>query len=223
MDIVEFRFQHRDSPSTPTTDIDHVFAAAVNKRRYFPSEARSPRQEETRIQQKTYNSGDSLVVTDPTTNPPVSGLTMGERTGSRIFHYLWSYLYSGKGRCGQRMSAVFEFACHELLAPAKLIKSSTGCLSRICLWIDALVAWCGGCENFDGNSLETTAIIKLINSRIKGGSRNGLPLTALWQYDVFFQQSFCSCWTSPPPLHRLPSSSSLVLSDLRCKWRPMFL
>ncbi|QJS76671.2 uncharacterized protein FOBCDRAFT_208579 [Fusarium oxysporum Fo47] len=39
---------------------------------------------------KTYNSGDSLVVTDPTTNPPVSGLTMGERTGSRIFHYLWS-------------------------------------------------------------------------------------------------------------------------------------
>ncbi|CAG1992114.1 unnamed protein product [Fusarium graminearum] len=42
--------------------------------------------------QKTYNSGDSLVVTDPTTNPPVSGLTMGERTGSRIFHYLWSYV-----------------------------------------------------------------------------------------------------------------------------------
>jgi hypothetical protein len=41
---------------------------------------------------KTYNSGDSLVVTDPTTNPPVSGLTMGERTGSRIFHYLWSYV-----------------------------------------------------------------------------------------------------------------------------------
>jgi hypothetical protein len=40
----------------------------------------------------TYNSGDSLVVTDPTTNPPVSGLTMGERTGSRIFHYLWSYV-----------------------------------------------------------------------------------------------------------------------------------
>jgi hypothetical protein len=44
------------------------------------------------ICKKTYNSGDSLVVTDPTTNPPVSGLTMGERTGSRIFHYLWSYV-----------------------------------------------------------------------------------------------------------------------------------
>jgi hypothetical protein len=42
--------------------------------------------------QKKKKSGDSLVVTDPTTNPPVSGLTMGERTGSRIFHYLWSYV-----------------------------------------------------------------------------------------------------------------------------------
>ncbi|KAH7217850.1 hypothetical protein DER44DRAFT_1987 [Fusarium oxysporum] len=27
-------------------------------------------------------SRDSLVITDPTTNPPVGGLTMGERTGS---------------------------------------------------------------------------------------------------------------------------------------------
>jgi hypothetical protein len=34
---------------------------------------------------KTYNSGDSLVVTDPTTNPPLTSLTMGEQTGSRIF------------------------------------------------------------------------------------------------------------------------------------------
>ncbi|KAF5568164.1 hypothetical protein FPHYL_2946 [Fusarium phyllophilum] len=41
-------------------------------------------------QRHTMVSGDSLVVTDPTTNPPVSGLTMGEQTGSRIFHYLWS-------------------------------------------------------------------------------------------------------------------------------------
>ena len=35
---------------------------------------------------KAYNSRYSLVVTDPTTNQPLSGLTMGERTGSRIFH-----------------------------------------------------------------------------------------------------------------------------------------
>jgi hypothetical protein len=34
---------------------------------------------------KTYNTGYSLVVTDPTTNPALTGLTMGERTGSRIF------------------------------------------------------------------------------------------------------------------------------------------
>jgi hypothetical protein len=30
---------------------------------------------------KTYNSGYSLVVTELTTNPPLSGLTMGEQTG----------------------------------------------------------------------------------------------------------------------------------------------
>jgi hypothetical protein len=36
--------------------------------------------------------GDSLVVTDPTTNPALRSLTMGERTGSRIFYELWSYV-----------------------------------------------------------------------------------------------------------------------------------
>ncbi|EGR52991.1 uncharacterized protein TRIREDRAFT_43401, partial [Trichoderma reesei QM6a] len=41
---------------------------------------------------KTYNSRCSLVVTHPTTNLPVSGLSMGEQTGPRIFHYLWSYV-----------------------------------------------------------------------------------------------------------------------------------
>ena len=41
---------------------------------------------------KTYNTRDSLVVTDPTTNPALSGLTRGERTGSRIFQMVWSYV-----------------------------------------------------------------------------------------------------------------------------------
>ena len=41
---------------------------------------------------KTYNTRDSLVVTDPTTNPAVSGLTRGERTGSRVLQILWSYV-----------------------------------------------------------------------------------------------------------------------------------
>ena len=40
----------------------------------------------------TYNTRDSLVVTDPTTNPAVSGLTRGERTGSRVLQILWSYV-----------------------------------------------------------------------------------------------------------------------------------
>ncbi|PTB35301.1 hypothetical protein M441DRAFT_452625, partial [Trichoderma asperellum CBS 433.97] len=41
---------------------------------------------------KTYNSRCSLVVTHPTTNLPLIGLTLGERTGSRIFQWIWSYV-----------------------------------------------------------------------------------------------------------------------------------
>jgi hypothetical protein len=32
------------------------------------------------------------MVTHSTTNLPVSGLSMGEQTGPRILHYLWSYV-----------------------------------------------------------------------------------------------------------------------------------
>ena len=32
------------------------------------------------------------MVTHLTTNLPVSGLSMGERTGPRVLHYLWSYV-----------------------------------------------------------------------------------------------------------------------------------
>ena len=41
---------------------------------------------------KTYNRMDSLVVTDPTTNIPVCGLSMAEQTGSPVFRILWSYV-----------------------------------------------------------------------------------------------------------------------------------
>ena len=41
---------------------------------------------------KTYNSGYSPVVTHLTTNPPVEGLTCGERTGPSGLLRLWSYV-----------------------------------------------------------------------------------------------------------------------------------
>ncbi|KAJ5801475.1 uncharacterized protein N7518_003543, partial [Penicillium psychrosexuale] len=44
-------------------------------------------------QGKTYNSEDSLVVTHPTTNSPACGLSTAERTGSPVFHTLWSYVF----------------------------------------------------------------------------------------------------------------------------------
>ncbi|KAJ5545229.1 hypothetical protein N7461_007533 [Penicillium sp. DV-2018c] len=37
---------------------------------------------------------DSLVVTHPTTNSPACGLSTAERTGSPVFHTLWSYVLS---------------------------------------------------------------------------------------------------------------------------------
>jgi hypothetical protein len=39
---------------------------------------------------KTINSRYSLVVTHPTTNLPAHGLSTAERTGSPVFHVLWS-------------------------------------------------------------------------------------------------------------------------------------
>jgi hypothetical protein len=50
------------------------------------------REQKRKQKAKTYNSGDSLVVTHLTTNPPVSCLYMAERTGSLIFRILWSYV-----------------------------------------------------------------------------------------------------------------------------------
>jgi hypothetical protein len=45
-----------------------------------------------RMTKVTYNVRDSPVVTHPSTNLTVTGFSMGERTGSRIFQYLWSYV-----------------------------------------------------------------------------------------------------------------------------------
>ena len=41
---------------------------------------------------KTYNTEDSQVVTDPSTNSALCCLYMGERTGSLVFSRMWSYV-----------------------------------------------------------------------------------------------------------------------------------
>jgi hypothetical protein len=45
-----------------------------------------------KVRSKTYNTRDSPVVTHPSTNLAIIGLSMGERTGSRVFQCLWSYV-----------------------------------------------------------------------------------------------------------------------------------
>ena len=68
---------------------------------------------------KTYNSGDSLVVTHLTTNPPVSCLYMAERTGSLVFKILWSYVlvipyYEKYSVSFARFLALFWFSLNAL-------------------------------------------------------------------------------------------------------------
>ncbi|KAK0652346.1 hypothetical protein B0T16DRAFT_100923 [Cercophora newfieldiana] len=41
---------------------------------------------------KTYNTRDSLVITDPTTSLALARLSRGERTGSRVLQRVWSYV-----------------------------------------------------------------------------------------------------------------------------------
>ena len=67
-------------------------AAEKYKATAIPALRKKEEKKGKKKRQKTYNSRCSLVVTDPTTNLPVGSLSMGERTGSRIFYRLWSYV-----------------------------------------------------------------------------------------------------------------------------------
>jgi hypothetical protein len=59
---------------------------------------------------KTYNSGDSPVVTHLTTSPPVRCLNRAERTGSLVFNVLWSYVeaLSGSNEYDLRLSTFVD-------------------------------------------------------------------------------------------------------------------
>ena len=61
---------------------------------------------------KTYNSGDSPVVTHLTTSPPVHCLSTAERTGSSIFSVLWSYV-----KVGDLCQPIMEYMLARWLKP----------------------------------------------------------------------------------------------------------
>ncbi|RPA86700.1 hypothetical protein BJ508DRAFT_203830, partial [Ascobolus immersus RN42] len=50
-----------------------------------------------KMQSKTYSTKDSRVVTHHSTYLAIGGLTMGERTGSRISIHLWPYVNAAAG------------------------------------------------------------------------------------------------------------------------------
>ena len=62
-----------------------------------PHEVRGPwlNEEQNTEKKNIQHQGDSLVVTDPTTSPALTDLSMGERTGSQVFQWVWSYVSKG--------------------------------------------------------------------------------------------------------------------------------
>ena len=64
----------------------------IEKTKTKDKEGNTKIKEKKNDKKKTYNTRDSLVVTDPTTSLALRGLCLGERTGPSVFHELWSYV-----------------------------------------------------------------------------------------------------------------------------------
>jgi hypothetical protein len=88
---ISFDVRHKDS-GLEGIEIRkrHIGTEHMN---HMPATEKRIKVDEGRRSKKTYNIRDSLVVTDPTTSLTVTGLSMGERTGSRVLQYLWSYVF----------------------------------------------------------------------------------------------------------------------------------
>jgi hypothetical protein len=65
---------------------------------------------------KTINSRYSLVVTHPTTNLPARGLSTAERTGSPVFHVLWSIAEDNVKK--ENICKQFQMIVHRIAAIA---------------------------------------------------------------------------------------------------------
>jgi hypothetical protein len=73
----------------------------------------------TQKQTKTFNSGDSPVVTHLTTSPPVRCLNRAERTGSLVFNVLWSNVEYTPSK-----------SIHVITIPNACLTSNSSCLLR---------------------------------------------------------------------------------------------
>ncbi|KAK1854939.1 hypothetical protein CCHR01_02363 [Colletotrichum chrysophilum] len=80
---------------------------------------------------KTYNTGHSPVVTDPTTTPALTGLSMGERTGSRVFQWVWSYVVVRYREIEDMAIRVSEFPQRTNSNCSKTHEESYDCLGKL--------------------------------------------------------------------------------------------
>jgi hypothetical protein len=104
---------------------------------------------------KTYNTRDSPVVTHPSTNLAITGLSMGERTGSRVFLCLWSYVsvfgpgaiilwLVDRGRRGEDI-ATLRIASSGFATPLSL-KRTCGMVLGFALSIETMVFYTVGAD-----------------------------------------------------------------------------
>ncbi len=78
-------------PKSSSTE-NHVFLPSCAHSCFMPAFFRPSRQ---RMQKETSNTKGSLVVTDPATSLALTGLSNGERTGSRVFQWVWPLVIIG--------------------------------------------------------------------------------------------------------------------------------
>ncbi len=83
---------------------------------------------------KTYNSGDSLVVTDPTTNPPHCSLCKADRTGCPVFYKVWSYVL------GKQRFCVYN-SCNVIVDAVQSAQLLVDGVSVVRVFIQMLARW----------------------------------------------------------------------------------
>jgi hypothetical protein len=102
--LVSSRIQGPNTFSTSIRPLLILYESSCQATRPHPTRAKFPiYDDQTKKQQaKTYSSGDSLLVTHATTNPPIGFLNTGERTGTVPLNRLWPYVVERLFFCGYK-------------------------------------------------------------------------------------------------------------------------
>jgi hypothetical protein len=127
--------------------------------------------------EKTYNSRCSLMVTHSTTNLPVRGLSIGEQTGPRVFHYLWSYVINVGSKPVYKRLAVGSLIHSQCLNYVRHAWSTSWSFQTLLLhWVHAYISL-----SFDAYKAESLRLT--VKAKIQlGGSESSIFATNMWVF-----------------------------------------